>query len=478
MPMIKRVLKLFKREALPGEAEKAPTVGHGDELPIPEGWKGLLSELERSEGHFFVTGQAGSGKSSFIDLFRRLTGKNVVLLAPTPLAAITAGGVTIHSFARLPSTVITEDSARETTDRELVRAIDTIVVDEASQVRCDLLDGLDRFMRRNGRDDKLPFGGAQVILVGDPYQLSPVVTDGEREMLKRAGYPGPFYFWNSKVYPEINPGKIVLTTVHRGGEQELLHVLDCIRGNDVDSGKLDLLQRCMAEPAFDPFSTPFHTMLTPDDGEAGYYNNRELYRLPGAQREYRARREGSALNIDSPDRNFPCEENLLLRVGARVVCCKNVNAALQNGTTGTVTDLEEAAVLMRTDAGESVRVLPAVWELIKYSCSRETGRIEATVTGTIQQIPLRHAWALAIHRAQGMILDRAYIDLSNEAFHRGPGYLALSRCRTLAGLKLKGPFFEPEDLMVDEGVVAFMSSFRGNGGDVRFRTVGGGGVRR
>lgn len=454
--MIKRVLRLFRSEAppgpLPGEAEQG--AGEGNGFPVPEEWQGFLSELEHSRDHFFVTGRAGSGKSTFIDLFRRLTGKNVVLVAPTPLAAIVARGVTIHSFALLPTTVVTGDHAREAADGELVRAIDTIVVDEVSQVRCDLLDGLDRFMRRNGRDEKLPFGGAQVILVGDPCQLSPPMTDGDRQQLKQAGYPGPF-FWNSKAHGEINPKNIQLTTLHRPAERELLELLECIRRNDVDHQKLDLMQQCLADPVFDPFSAPFHVMLTPDDGEAGYYNNRELYRLPGPQQEYLARRSGSALNIDSPERNFPCEENLLLRAGARVVCCRDINAELLNGTMGTVTALEDEAVLMRTDAGRDVRVTVSVWELNRYSFSRETGRVEAAVTGTIEQIPLRHAWALAIGRTQGITLDRAYVDPSNEAFHRGQGYLALSRCRTLGGLRLKGEF-DPDDLMVDGEIVDFM----------------------
>lgn len=445
--------------------EQAAVAGSAADFPVPEEWKPLLAEMEQSNGHFFVTGQAGTGKSTLIGLFRQLTGKNVVVVAPTGLAAINAQGITIHSLGQFPPAVITGESVREITEKHLIRAIDTIIVDEVSQVRCDLLDGLDRFMRRNGRDGELPFGGVQVILVGDPCQLPPLVSDGERQTLERAGYPGPFYFWNSNVYGEINPRRRELNRVFRQAEQEFLDLLDGLRTNDVDGGKFDLLRQCIADPEFDPFASPLHTMLTSDNDEARYYNNRQLYRLPGSLREYRAKRTGSALNINSPDYNFPCEETLSLRVGARVICCKTIDQALENGTMGTVVDLEEDAVRIRTDGGESIRVLPSIWELIKYSCNQETGRIEPKVTGTIEQIPLRLAWALTIHTSQGLTLDQVHIDLSAESFPREQTFNALSRCRSFAGIKLKTKFFNlnPGDIVVDEHIADFMHHSRCSG---------------
>lgn len=458
--MIKRILRLLGREPSPTDApsEQATVAVPADEFPIPEEWQPLLDEMERSRGHLFITGQPGTGKSTLMGLFRRLTGKNVVVLAPTGLAAITAGGVTIHSFAQLPSTVITQESVRDAADRELVCAIDTIIIDEISQVRCDMLDGLDCFMRRNARDATLPFGGVQVILVGDPYQLPPVVTDEERQLLERVGYPGPFYFWNANVYPELTPRRVELKTVYHRAEEGVLDILGCLRANDMDNAKLDLLQQCVADPEFDPSASPLHTRLTANNSEAAYYNNRELYRLPAPQQEYRAKHSGAALNINSPDCNFPCEENLVLRRGARVICCRTVSQMLEYGTVGTVVDLEEGAVMVRTDDNRSVRLVPSVWELFRYSYNRETGKVEPTVTGTIEQIPLRHAWALTIHRSQGIRLDRTHIDLANETFPRGQAYIALSRCRTLAGTKLKTKFFslDPRDMLVDEDVVGFM----------------------
>lgn len=460
--MIKRILRLFGREPSPtdGSSEQTTVAGHADDLPIPEEWNSLLTEMEQSREHLLIAGQVGTGKSTLMGLFRRLTQKNVVVLTPTGLAAITARGVTIHSFALLPPTVITEENVREAADGELVRAIDTIIVDEVSQVRCDLLDGLDRFMRRNGRDESLPFGGAQVIFVGDPYQLPPVVQDEEQLALERAGYPGPFYFWNAAVYPELAPRRRELKTVYHPAEQDFLDVLGCIRVNDLESGRVELLQRCVAEPDFDPFLPPFHTALTPRNSIARYYNNRELYRLSGLQREYRAKRSGSALNINNPEYNFPCDETLVLRVGARVVCCRDMDPALPNGTLGIVVELEEDAVWVRTDDGRRVRLIPSLWELKKYFFNRETGRIEQSVAGTIQQIPLRHAWALTIHKSQGLTFDQVYIDLTDEAFPPGQAYIALSRCRTLAGTRLKTKFFDldPRDVRVGDEVVEFMSS--------------------
>jgi hypothetical protein len=178
---------------------------------IPVEWQQILCDIEQSDEHFFITGQAGTGKSTLIRLYREITKKNVVVLAPTGLAAINAGGVTIHSFAHLPPRVITKDDVKELTEKALYRAIDTIIIDEVSMVRCDVLDGLDRFMRKNGRDKRQPFGGVQIILVGDPYQLSPVVKYPEKMALMQIGYPGPFYFWNSKIHSKIKPRKVVLT---------------------------------------------------------------------------------------------------------------------------------------------------------------------------------------------------------------------------------------------------------------------------
>lgn len=467
--MIRRILKLLTPEK--PRAQHSPEIhrensshvsgnesavaNHGDDFPIPEEWKSILDEMEQNNGHFLVTGHAGAGKTTLIGMFRRLTEKNVVVTAPSGLAAINAEGVTIHSFAQLPTTVITEDSIRDISEKLLLQAIDAIIIDEVNMARCDLLDGLDRFMRRNGRDANLPFGGIQVILVGDPYQLPPIVKDEEKQLLEQAGYPGPYYFWYSKVYPEINPRKIELTTVCGHTEQGFVDVLDCIRANDVDNRKLDILRQCIAESDFDPCCYPYYTILTTRDSEASYYNNNVLYRLPGSQRGYRAKRTGSALNINNPEDNLPCEENLLLRPGARVIFCKDINPRLVKGTMGTVMELEDDAVLMKTDDGRNIRVVSTLWELIKFSYNPETGKIESKVTGTIEQIPLRHSWALTIHKSQGITFNNAHIDLSDGAFARGQTYLALSRCRSFAGIKLKIPF-DPEDFMVDQHVVDFM----------------------
>lgn len=458
--MIKRILRFMAGGREPAEemAARIGDAGAEAEVTVPPEWQPLLDEMELSSGHFFVTGPAGTGKSTLTESFCRRTGKNVVVLAPTGRGAIIGRGMTIHAFAQLPATVITSDCVREAGDRELVRAIDTIVIDEASQVRCDLLDGLDRFMRANGREADRPFGGVQLILAGDPYQLPPAVRDEERVPLTRAGYGERFFFWNAKVFPELRLRNIQMETVFHRADQEVLDVLGCIRANDIGKAHLDLLQRCVADPEFDPSRAPLHTRLTANNSGAAYYNNRELYRLPGPQHEYRAKRSGSAFNVDNPGTNFPCEENLLLRRGARVICCGTVGRTLDYGTMGTVVECEDEAVWIRTDDDRNVRLVPVTWELIKYSRNRETGRVQQSVTGTIQQIPLRHAWAVAIQRSQGLTLDRAYIDLSDGAFSRGQAYIALSRCRTLEGTRLKSRFFSinPDDIMVDDEVVCFM----------------------
>ena len=457
--MIKRIIKLFSptRSEQNTEANHQKYSSHAPSVHIPEEWKPFLDEIERSNGHFFVTGYAGAGKSTFIREFCRITKKNAVITAPTGFGAFNAGGVTTHSFARLPSSVITGDNIREIPEKQLIRAVDAIIIDDVSMARCDLLDGLDNFMRKNGRDATAPFGGVQVILVGDPYQLCPEVTDDEKETLRKTGCPGPYYFWNAKVYPEIRPQSIKLTGVYKGAEDSgIMKALNCIRNNDMDNAKLDaFLQECVAEPDFDPFSRPYHTMLTPRNAEATYYNNKMFHRLSGAQKEYRAKRSGSALNINNPEDNFPCEENLPLRPGTRVIFCKTIDSDIANGTLGTVVDLEDASVTVKTDDGRSVKVTPSLWELVGYSCNTETGRVETKVTGWIEQIPLRHAWALSLQKSQGVLFDKIHIDLEDESFLQGQAYIALSRCRALAGISLKN-YSAPKDIMIDRHIVDFV----------------------
>jgi len=411
-----------------------------------------LDRLENSHSSLFITGRAGTGKSTLLQLFRNTTRKKTVVLAPTGIAALHVKGQTIHSFFGFPPRPLTAKDIKKRRNRRLYQNLEVLVIDEISMVRADLLDNIDCFLRLN-RDNERPFGGVQVIFFGDLFQLPPVVATPVEAALFQSFYPSP-YFFSAKVFDgSFEIELLELRRVYRQDNRRFLRLLESIRLNQIDYDDLaEINERCL--PDFE--AEEGYITLSAHNARADAINQRELGKLPGADRVYQALITGA---FKAP--LFPTDPALRLREQAQVIFIKNdPDRRFVNGTIGKVLSLQAGSLKVVVEAGaggkrEEIRVEPMDWEILRYVPSREApDKIETEVIGTFRQLPLRLAWAVTIHKAQGKTFDRVIIDLGRGAFEHGQTYVALSRCRTLEGIVLKQPL-RPRDIQTDERVINF-----------------------
>jgi ATP-dependent exoDNAse (exonuclease V) alpha subunit len=400
----------------------------------------------------FITGKAGTGKSTLLKLLVEKTNKRVALLAPTGLAAVNIGGETIHSFFHFPPRPIDRDEIKTLQDRRLFQAIDAILIDEVSMVRADLMDSIDAFMRKNGKDSGQPFGGAQVVLFGDVYQLPPVVASGEEAEFLTDQYQSEFFF-DADVFRDLRLEIIELTRVFRQTDPAFIQVLDAFRTGDVNNQQMATVNT-RYHGKIDPLGVDGGIVLTTTNAVAGEINRDRLRRLPDPERTYLGVVTGKY-----PEKAFPTDIELQLRVGAQVMFVKNdINRRWVNGTLGVVTGAEENSVQVRiSSGGGSVQVGRETWETLKHRYNRDHRRIETEVVGAFTQIPLKLAWAVTIHKSQGLTFDRLVVDLGKGAFAYGQTYVALSRCRSLDGIVLTRPIRQA-DVKVSPRVTQFLRS--------------------
>ncbi len=387
----------------------------------------------------FLTGKAGTGKTTFLRKLRQLSPKRMVVLAPTGVAAINAGGQTIHSFFQLPFGPFNPAAPEREGQshyrmpqqkKDLIRSLDLVVIDEVSMVRADMLDQIDYTLRKY-RDRSRPFGGVQLLLIGDLMQLSPVAKADEWQLLKEQ-YDSP-YFFTSHALQSTPYVTVELTHIYRQQDREFIDLLAAVRNNRLtpaDVRKLD--QRYL--PGFRP-NEPGWIRLTTHNNTADTYNNEQLLALPTASHTFEARVTG-----DFPEYSYPTDHSLTLKEGAQVMFVKNdPGGAYHNGKIGTVTCCD-GKVLQVTCPGDTgpIDVDAVSWENNKYAIDPETKEIKEEVAGTFSQIPLRLAWAITVHKSQGLTFDQAVLDI-NASFTHGQAYVALSRCRSLQGLVLASP---------------------------------------
>lgn len=412
--------------------------------------------IENTGRSVFLTGKAGTGKTTFLRTVVEKCRKQAVVLAPTGIAAINAGGVTIHSFFQLPLAPFLPGATVKTMfafgreKRKLIASLDMIIIDEISMVRCDLLDAMDAVLR-HFRDWSKPFGGVQLLMIGDLAQLTPVVT-AEDELLLRQAYDTP-YFFGSKALAQVDYVTIELQHIYRQQDLRFVDLLNHVRCGQLDSADINALNSRYV-PNFIPAPEEGYIRLTTHNNMADSQNNTELQRLAGREYTYRADIEGTF-----PEYAYPTSPDLRLRVGAQVMFVRN-DTSLQrqfyNGMIGRVVYADNGEIrVMPIGENRVISVEKAEWENNKYSVNSATHEIETEVLGLFRQYPLRLAWAITIHKSQGLTFDRAVID-ANRSFAPGQVYVALSRCRTLEGMVLSSPL-SPAAIIGDARVDAFMA---------------------
>ena len=412
------------------------TKAHNDEMNLA--WQ----FIEGTDVSVFLTGKAGTGKTTFLRRIRTLSPKRMVVVAPTGVAAINAQGVTIHSFFQLSPSIHLPNATKTYKERgnhfqmskekkNIMRTMDLLVIDEISMVRADTLDAIDSVLRKY-RDRYRPFGGVQLLLIGDLQQLAPVAVEKEWDVLKDY-YETP-YFFSSHALQQIQYVTIELQHIYRQEDARFISLLAHIRNGQLDAATVDALN-ARHIPNYEPDDSEECIRLTTHNYMAQRVNESKLNGLPAAPHRYEAIVSG-----DFPETSYPADAALTLKVGAQVMFIRNAtDQAYYNGKMGRVVGFADTAVLVQCkDDAQPISVSPAEWQNTRMRINDETKEIEEEIIGTFRQIPLRLAWAITIHKSQGLTFDRAILDVNN-AFAHGQVYVALSRCRSLEGMVLARP---------------------------------------
>lgn len=416
---------------------------------LSEEFQDVLDLLETTNESVFLTGKAGTGKSTLLQLFRRTTQKKTVVLAPTGVAALNVGGQTIHAFFGFAPRLLTENDLVKRKDLRLLRSIQVLVIDEISMVRADLIDHID-FVLRYARRNEEPFGGVQLLIVGDLFQLPPVVSTSYERAYFETTYDSPFFFSAHVFAQGFRLRVIELNRIYRQEERRFINLLDSIRSGEIDE---ELLSELNDRVQTEIFESDQHIVLTARNQVANAINQRELDKIEGESKVFIANVSGHF----NPTL-YPTEAALKLKRGARIMLLKNdPGRKYVNGSIGTVVDFTEESIMVRiinTIGSEVIAIPKHEWEVLKYASDSKTKDIKSEVIGSFIQYPIRLAWAITIHKSQGKTFDQVMVDLQGGAFAHGQTYVALSRCRSLDGLILKHPV-KYRDILIDSRITDF-----------------------
>ncbi|MBI5345758.1 MAG: AAA family ATPase [Chlamydiae bacterium] len=423
-------------------------------ITLDDQFQNTLNLLENSDESIFITGKAGTGKSTLLSHFIAHTNQNIVVLAPTGVAALNVKGETIHSFFHF-KVGVNPDDARNMGKRikkdSLYNAIDMIIIDEVSMVRADLLDSVDQFLQEALRV-KRPFGGIKMIFIGDLYQLPPVVTSQEKPFFEQL-YDSPYFFSSNVLKNENFKLQFVeLEKIYRQKDQDFIELLNAIRKNTITDEQLFLLNKRVV---LDFKNDEGYIYLTSTNQAADKTNQEKLLNLKGKNYCFNADIEG-----DFEIGASPTEKDLNLKIGAQVMFLTNHNFGLWvNGTIGTILDIKKEKIIVKTQEGEKVEVEKHEWDLYKYAFDEKNKTITQDIVGSFIQYPLKLAWAITIHKSQGKTFEKVVVDLDRGAFAHGQTYVALSRCTTFEGLILKKPL-KKGNVIMDFRVVNFLTHFQ------------------
>ena len=425
-----------------------------------------LQLITHTRQSVFLTGKAGTGKSTFLKYICNHTRKKYVVLAPTGIAAINAGGVTLHSFFKLPFRPMLPDDPDLSLShgrifeffkypkekRKIIAEVDLIIIDEISMVRADIIDCVDRILRVYSGNMRLPFGGKQLLFVGDVFQLEPVVASDQKEILSLF-YASPFFF-SARVFKDINLVPIELQKVYRQTDPVFINVLDRIRNNAARKQELDTLNGRYF-PSFEPQNEDMYITLATRRDQVDFINEKKLAELPGEEYVSVGKIEG-----DFPESSLPTQLNLSIKEQAQVIFIDNdYERRWVNGTIGMVSGIDENGnVYVLLESGVEHLVEPTSWRNYKYKYNEKERRIEEEIVGTFEQLPIRLAWAITVHKSQGLTFSRVVVDLTGGVFAGGQTYVALSRCTSLEGLVLKSTI-SSRDIFIRKEIVEFSQIF-------------------
>jgi hypothetical protein len=428
------------------------------QIELNDQFRHAIEILENTDKNIFITGRAGTGKSTLLEYFRNTTKKKVVILAPTGVAALNVKGQTIHSFFRFKPGITPDQVKKLRSDHSkenLYHELDAIVIDEISMVRADLLDCVDKFLRLNGPKPDKPFGGIQMAFIGDLYQLPPVVTRGEKEVFQTL-YDTP-YFYGAQVFESFGMEFIELEKIYRQHDEGFIALLNGIRNNSITGEGLELLN-LRHQPDFEPPPDDFYIYLTTTNKLAEEINGKRLEELKSEPYTFTGSIKG-----EFGREYLPTAIDLQVKVGAQIMMLNNdTEARWVNGSIGKIIGITESRkgediIIAELADGEEVEITPFTWEI--YHFFVDSGQLQSEVVGKFTQYPLMLAWAVTIHKSQGKTFDKVIIDIGRGTFAHGQMYVALSRCTTLGGIVLKKPVLK-KHIWTNYQVMDFLTKYQ------------------
>lgn len=416
-----------------------------DDFVLSEEFESIVEQLENTKDHFYITGKAGSGKSTLLAYFRSVTQKNTAVLAPTGVAAIRVKGQTIHSFFGFPPKVIQTRHIKKVRQIELLQNLETLIIDEISMVRADVFDAIDYSLRVHRKKLTQPFGGVQVIVFGDLFQLPPVVNMDESSLLERI-YPNGQFFFHSNIFQDAQFKTLELQSIYRQTDDHFIYLLNAVRDGSITNSQIDNLNDSLVD-SFEMDEGKI--ILTTTNARASGINQNYLKQLGSEEFSYRAQATGQFYK-----ELFPTDEVLKLKKGAQVIMIKNdPEKRWVNGSIGTIHDIAEKKIKVKINH-KIYEVKKEKWDRIQYSYDDDQQEVLENVTGSFKQYPMRLAWAITIHKSQGQTFEKVIIDMSQGSFAPGQLYVALSRCISLEGIELLRPL-KKSDVIVNKQLIGF-----------------------